>query len=327
MNIAHRPVMLAELRTSLVPPRADSLMVDCTLGEGGHAESFLGSHPSLRYIGIDADREIQDKARERLASFGSRMAFKLGWFDEVLASMAAEVAAGAQARPELMLMDLGISMFHFTESGRGFSHARDEALDMRLSAEGTRTAADIVNGLGEEELANLIYEFGEERHSRRIAHGIALARRQAPITTSSRLEEIVFSAMPGKLRHGHIHPATRTFQALRISVNDELGRAARGIALAASLLAPGGRLAVITFHSLEDRIAKNIFRVLCNRGDRSSLPADILPIIVGMENVLKFQILTKKPLEPSESEVAGNAASRSAKLRVLERARDAGVER
>jgi len=325
-TFAHRPVMLEEVLAALLPERPGALMVDCTLGEGGHAEAFLSTYPELRYLGFDADPRIQAKARERLASFGPRMDFRLGWFDEIWAAYAEEVASGAAERPDLVLFDLGISMHHYFESGRGFSFTRDEALDMRLSPEAPLSAADLVNGEREEELARIIYEYGEERLSRRIARAIVEARRLAPVRTSSRLEEIVFASVPSAYRHGRIHPATRTFQALRIAVNDELGRAARGLARAASLLAPGGKLAVITFHSLEDRIAKVLFKTLAarerqgeGRADLSSLPPGIAPIIEGMDSACRFELPFRKPREASAAELAVNPASRSAKLRLLRR--------
>ncbi len=237
--------------------------------------------------------------------------------------MALEIGAGTQKRPDRILFDLGISMHHYLESGRGFSFGKDEPLDMRLSPEAPRSAADIVNGEREDKLADLIFEFGEERFSRRIAHAIVLARHIAPIATSARLEEVVFASVPQSYRHGRIHPATRTFQALRIATNDELGRAWRGIALAATMLAPGGRLAVITFHSLEDRIAKTLFRIIAGRGETSSLPADLRPIIEEMGSSSLFDLPFRKPLVAGGDETAGNPASRSAKLRLLVRRREA----
>jgi 16S rRNA (cytosine1402-N4)-methyltransferase len=302
----HVPVMTEELLALLIPPRPDALMFDCTLGEGGHAEAFLSRYSSLRYVGIDADPVIQAKARERLAPFGARVSFHIGYFDEVLPTLSGE----GESRPDLVLFDLGVSMQHFAESGRGFSFSKDEDLDMRLSPSGSRTAAQILATESEEELARIIYEYGEERFSRRIARAIVESRHSGAPATSGRLADLVWSAVPASYRHGRIHPATRTFQALRIAVNDELGRADRGIRQAASMLAPGGCLAVISFHSLEDRIAKRTLRELAGR----STPSPDRPIPKGAE--ASFELVNKKPLEPSAAEAARNAASRSAKLRV-----------
>ncbi len=329
--IVHVPVMLAECLEWLVPPRPDALMLDCTLGEGGHAEAFLGKYPELSYAGVDADPVIQAKARERLSPFAPRVMFIGGYFDEALAeaqssaqstaqsaarprdqanSGAGEIAGmalpdGSRRRPDLVLFDLGISMHHFAESGRGFGHGKDENLDMRLSPGRGRTASDIVNREREEELARILFEYGEERYSRRIARAIVEERRVSPITTTSRLADVIASAVPAVYRNGRFHSATRSFQALRICVNDELGRAGRGIAIAARLLAPGGRMAVISFHSLEDRIAKNLFRDLGQERAGDS------------ENEAEFIVLTKKPLEPTQDEARRNPPSRSAKMRVL----------
>jgi len=307
--IVHTPVMLEEVLSFLVPPRPQALMVDCTLGEGGHAEAFLSRYPELSYVGIDADPGIQAKARERLNAFGGRVAYLTGYFDEVL-------AAWDGAAPELCLFDLGVSMHHFQESGRGFGHGKDEILDMRLSPDAPRSAAQILAQEREEELARIIYEYGEERFSRRIARAIVAARASGGVGTSGRLAEIVAEAVPPSYRHGRIHPATRTFQALRIAVNDELGRAERGIRRAIELLAPGGLIAVISFHSLEDGIVKRLFRSFSATGVSSREP--IRPIPEDREGAV-LQLLTKKPLEPSAEERGRNPASRSAKLRAARR--------
>lgn len=336
-SIVHVPVMLEEILTHLVPPRPDALMLDCTLGEGGHAEAFLARYPELVYVGIDADPRIQEKARERLARFGDRVSFRLGYFDDILTEHKLDVelrpsdARGVRSlRPDLVLFDLGLSMHHFAESGRGFGFAKDEALDMRLSPEAPMSAADILATESEEEIARIIFEYGEERLSRRIARAIVEARRAGGVATSGRLAEVVWAAVPPAYRHGRIHPATRTFQALRIAVNDELGRAERGIGLAAKLLVPGGTIAVISFHSLEDRIVKTLFRELAGKSaseprSTSGSTSERERPISQMTGDATFDLVTKKPIVPSDEEIARNSASRSAKLRVArKRGLDAG---
>lgn len=330
MEVVHVPVMLDEVLSFLVPPREDALMVDCTLGEGGHAAAFLSRYPRLLYTGLDADPRIQAKARERLEPFAPRVEFRLGYYDELLDALACEVeeaestsgsASGARKgrRPDLVLFDLGISTHHYLEAGRGFGFNKDEALDMRLSPDAPRNAADLVNHEREEELARIIFEYGEERYSRRIARAVVEARKAGGIATSGRLADVVAGAVPPAYRHGRIHAATRTFQALRIAVNDELGRAERGIRRAASLLAPGGIVAIISFHSLEDRIAKNVLRELAGR----STQAPDAPIGKEPEEAI-LELLTKKPLEPTAEEAARNPPSRSAKLRAARRIGPAG---
>lgn len=294
-DIIHTPVMLEEvlaLFEALGNPRANVL--DCTLGSGGHAEAILSRYPLARYTGIDADPSACARATARLASYSDRLTVLQGYFDECLATLNDDKT---RARPDFILFDLGVSMFDFFDSGRGFSFLRDEPLDMRFSCDAGRTAADIVNQSDEKSLADIIYEFGGERHSRRIAKAIVEARKVSPIRGSAKLADIVSGAVPPEYRHGRIHPATKTFQALRINVNDELGREERALALAASMLAPAGIMAVISFHSLEDGIAKRYFRELAARGDVS--------------------LLRKKPSVPTSEEIARNPASRSAKLRTL----------
>jgi 16S rRNA (cytosine1402-N4)-methyltransferase len=315
-GIAHTPVMLEEVLSFLEPPRADALMLDCTLGEGGHAEAFLARYPSIRYVGIDADPSIQAKARERLSPFADRVSYRLGYFDDVLAGWG-ETGLG---EPSLALFDLGVSMYHFAESGRGFGHGKDEELDMRLSPDAPRSAAALLAEEREDEIARIIYEYGEERLSRRIAKAIVEARRSGGIRTSGALAELVWNVVPPSYRHGRLHPATRTFQALRIAVNDELGRAERGLRSAVGLLAPGGLVAVISFHSLEDRIVKNVFRELAGRG--GSTHEGSAPISIGEGGAPSpaskptLELVTKKPALPGADETARNPASRSAKLRV-----------
>ncbi len=294
MEIVHYPVMHKEVLENLPIPEGDSLMIDCTTGEGGHTSLFLSRYPSLRVMGIDRDSEIQKKAIERLSVFKERFQPVNAWFDDYLENAPSETA-------DAILFDLGISMFHYVESDRGFSFRNDEPLDMRLNNSTGLSAADIVNGYSEESLADVIYKYGEERYSRRIARAIAEKREEGAIETSSQLADIIKASVPKEYRYGRIHPATRTFQALRIEVNKELDRITPALENAIRVLKKGGRIAVITFHSLEDRKVKWFFK------DEA-----------GKENP-RIRILTKKPIIPSEEEEKENPPSRSAKLRVVER--------
>ncbi len=295
MEPVHRSVLLEEVLTFLEPARAGSVLVDATLGEGGHSASFLRRYPSSRVIGVDADATMVARASDRLDEYGERVEFVNAWFDDYFAETA--------VRPDRVLMDLGISMYHFSMAGRGFSFRADEPLDMRLSGELEESAADLVNGRDETELADIIFRYGEERLSRKIASRIVERRAEEPISTTKELADVIWRSVPPSYRHGRIHPATRTFQALRIAVNGELSRVERAIPLVLERLQPGGRLAIISFHSLEDRIVKHRFRELASDGG--------------------FAVLTRKPIVPSEEEITSNSASRSAKLRVIERVTEA----
>ena len=294
MAIVHYPVMHREVLENLPIPQGSSTMIDCTTGEGGHTSLFLSTYPSLTVIGIDRDREIQKKAAERLSGFGGRFRPVNAWFDEYLSQAPSDSA-------DAILFDLGISMFHYVESERGFSFRSDEPLDMRLDQGHGMSAGDVVNGYSEEALADVIYRYGEERYSRRIARAIAEERRTAAIESSSQLAEIIRGAVPKEYRYGRLHPATRTFQALRIEVNKELDRITPALEEAIRVLKKGGRIAVITFHSLEDRKVKWFFKDEAAREDA------------------RIRILTKKPIVPSSEEEEENPPSRSAKLRVVER--------
>ena len=292
MEAVHYPVMHREVLENLPIPSGDALLIDCTTGEGGHTSLFLSKYPDLRVVGLDRDKVIQRKAIERLKPFGDRFTPVLCSFDEYLESAKPDSA-------DAILFDLGISMFHYLESERGFSFRRDEKLDMRLNTDGGMSAADVVNGYSEEALADVIYRYGEERYSRRIARAIADRRKEKQFELSSDLADVIAASVPGQYRHGRIHPATRTFQALRIEVNGELDRIKPALGEAERVLRPGGRIAVITFHSLEDRIVKWFFK--------------------DEEREGRVRILTKKPIVPSDEEIAENAPSRSAKLRVVEK--------
>jgi 16S rRNA (cytosine1402-N4)-methyltransferase len=290
----HIPVMTAEVMRYLQPERG-GLFVDCTLGLGGHARAMLEGG-ATRVIGIDRDGDALQHARSVLAPWAEKLDLVHSDYraiDAVLESRHVAEIDGA-------LADLGVSSMQFDEAGRGFSFQRDEPLDMRMDRSAGETAADLISRSDEEEIANAIYAFGEERFSRRIARAIVNARRQSPIDTTGKLAAIVRRAIPVR-GYQRIDPATRTFQALRIWVNRELDGLDAFIGAAARRLRIGARLVVITFHSLEDRIVKHTFRAL----EKSANAA--------------LKILTKKPLVPSDSEIATNPRARSAKLRAAER--------
>lgn len=317
MEIVHTPVLLNECLQWLSPEgepfEKSAVMIDSTLGEGGHTFNFLSKYKNLSIVGLDADSVIQAKAKERLAEFGDRVHFFNGWFNDFYSNYPAEYK-----KPDLILFDLGISVFHYEKSERGFSFRYDEALDMRLNSNSKTSAADLVNDLPEEKLADLIYLYGEEKLSRRIARAIVEARQGGKIESSKALAQIIYECVPGNYRHGPIHPATRTFQALRIAVNSELKRLPRALFDAFNDLNPGGKMGVITFHSLEDRIVKNFFR---NLGRQCVCPPEVAICRCGGSECA--EILTRKPICPTEEEIKMNSPSRSAKLRVVRKIKDA----
>jgi 16S rRNA (cytosine1402-N4)-methyltransferase len=292
--MTHVPVLTAEALRFLQPERG-GLFVDCTVGLGGHSRSLLEAGAS-RVIGLDRDPNALEAARAVLAPWSDRVALVHADYrtiDDVLNRQGVTLVDGA-------LADLGISSMQLDAPGRGFSFQRDEPLDMRMDPSQGDTAADLVARTPERDLADVIFQFGEERFSRRIARAIADARAEAPITTTGRLAAIVRRAVP---RRGYmrIDPATRTFQALRIWVNRELEELDRFVESAARRLRAGRRLVIITFHSLEDRIVKHTLRAL----DR------------GQDAIV--HVLTKKPVVPGDDEVQRNPRARSAKLRAAER--------
>ena len=282
--------MQGEVLSFLNPGEKEALLVDCTLGEGGHSNLLLKQYPNLRVIGLDRDCRIMEKAKNRLAPYGERFQARNIWFDEFWKNYDGPAV-------DYVLFDLGISVFHYEESGRGFSFKRQEKLDMRLDVNGDLDAAQVVNTYDEKSLADLIYNYGEERYSRRIAAAICSYRQNKQIEYTNELADIIWNAVPNEYRHRRIHPATKTFQALRIEINGELDRIEPALEGAVRALKPGGRIAVITFHSLEDRPVKWFFK--------------------NHENIL--EILTKKPSEPEPGECEANPPSRSAKLRVVEK--------
>jgi 16S rRNA (cytosine1402-N4)-methyltransferase len=274
----------------------------------------LTRFPGIRVIGIDADREIQERARARLKEFGDRVQFYSGWSQDFFSAYPQDTE-----RPDSILIDLGISVYHYERAGRGFSFKKDEYLDMRIDTTQGTSAAELLERISEEDLADLIYQNAEERFSRHIARGITAARSLGSITSSAALAAIVEQAVPPKYRYGPIHPATRTFQALRIAVNGELIRLQALLGNALRVLKAGGRMGVISFHSLEDRIVKNFFR----EKNRGFSPSPGEPI--GRKEASPvLKLLTRKPIVPSEVEVRRNPPSRSAKLRVAEKVLDEG---
>lgn len=311
----HTSVLLEECLDFLSPVGESfengAILVDSTMGEGGHSLAFLSKFPSLSVIGVDADSVIQARAKKRLSSFGERVKFFNGFFDDFFCDYPEDFP-----KPNLILFDLGISMFHYEDSGRGFSFKRDEPLDMRLSSETETSAETIVNEWREEEIADIIYKYGEEKLSRKIAKAISEARGGGRITCSRELADIIYDAVPDYYRHGAIHPATRTFQALRIAVNGELHRLSDALHNAFNVLEAGGKMGVITFHSLEDRIVKNYFRAL---GKECVCPPNFATCKCGGTPCAK--VLTRKPVLPTAEECKNNPPSRSAKLRVVKKLR------
>ncbi|OQX29002.1 MAG: 16S rRNA (cytosine(1402)-N(4))-methyltransferase [Spirochaeta sp. LUC14_002_19_P3] len=293
MNPVHVSVMPQEVIACLVPDKDRAVIVDGTLGEGGHSRLFLQNYPQAKVVGMDADSVMANHAKKRIgADYGERFECRVGWNDELL-------AAWEGSAVDIVLLDLGLSTRHFFEMERGFSFSRAEPLDMRFNPAEGKSAADLVNTLSAKDLADIIYKYGEERFSRTIARQIAERRRMSRITDSLDLANIVSLAVPLAVRHGRIHPATRTFMALRIAVNRELERLERLLNIVPDMLAPGGKFGVISFHSLEDRMVKQAFRKRNRR--------------YGGE----FEVVTKKPFVPSAEECAANPSARSAKFRVL----------
>jgi 16S rRNA (cytosine1402-N4)-methyltransferase len=294
-DAGHVPVLLAEA-LELLAVRPGGLYVDGTVGLGGHAAGVLrASAPDGRLLGLDRDAETLERARVRLAEFGDRVRLEQGDYREIPERLGGE-------RPDAILLDLGVSSVQLDEPERGFSFQAEGPLDMRMDRSWGPTAADILNHMQEKDLADLLHRYGEEPASRRIARAIVFARERKWITTTTELADIVRRAAPR--RPGRLHPATRTFQALRIRVNRELEGLGEAIERAASCLRPGGSLAVIAFHSLEDRAAKEALRSLATRG---------------------FRLLTKKPVRPGEAEVRANPRARSARLRAVRREEEAAA--
>ncbi|MDR1863660.1 MAG: 16S rRNA (cytosine(1402)-N(4))-methyltransferase RsmH [Treponema sp.] len=312
MEFVHTPVLLEETIRYLAPRGPGELMVDATMGEAGHSHAFLSGFQDLRIIGVDADKEIQEVARERLKEFGDRVQFYSGWSHDFFTEYPFSIK-----RPDTILMDLGVSLYHFEKSGRGFSFRYDEPLDMRIDTSSGINAAELISRLSEKDLADLIYANSGERYSRRIARAIAEAKASGPIKSSRALSEIVSAAVPAAYRRGPVHPATKVFMALRIRANMELSRLPDLLEAAFRVLEPGGRMGVISFHSAEDKIVKDFFRV--KNKDCICPPEEPICRCKGQR---LLNLLTRKGITPTEEEIRGNPPSRSARLRVAEKVLD-----
>ncbi len=307
--LTHIPVMLAEIMEQLAPVAAGTYL-DGTFGGGGYAAAILATGCTLFAIDRDPDAILRGAALA--ARHPGRLHLIQGGFGEMLPLLATQ----GVTRLDGIVLDLGMSSFQIDDPARGFSFRHDGPLDMRMGRDGP-TAADLVAHLGEAELADTLYQLGEERLSRRIARAIVIARAQAPITTTARLAEVIRAVVP-KDKSG-IDPATRSFQALRIRVNDELGQIERALEQAVELLAPSGRLVVVSFHSLEDRLVKRFMTEACGRTPAPSRhdPRGLLP-----RDRAAFRLLTPRALRPGEAEASTNPRARSARLRAMERRPD-----
>ena len=290
----HQPVLHEEVVRWLTPIPPGAWIVDGTVGLGGHAAALLEQTGDGRLLGLDRDRETLDLAARQLAPFGARVVLRQADFR----ALAAEAAGCGVEAAHAILLDLGLSSFQLSHGGRGFSFQADEYLDMRFDTRQHLTAAELLRRTPEPELARILATYGEEPAARRIARRLVAARARTPVTTTRALAELVTAAIPPHRRPHRIHPATRTFQAIRIAVNDELGSLEAALPQAAHLLAPRGRFGVIAFHSLEDRMVKQGFRRFAGTG---------------------WRVLTPKPVRPGDDEVRTNPRARSARLRVLER--------
>ncbi|MFQ5881140.1 MAG: 16S rRNA (cytosine(1402)-N(4))-methyltransferase RsmH [Candidatus Methylomirabilales bacterium] len=299
MSTGHVPVLVREVLASL-QPRPEGIYLDCTVGAGGHAEAILeAAGPPSRLVGIDRDPEAVAVAKDRLGRFGGRVRLIRGDYRQ-LPRLASEFHLKGLAG---VVFDLGVSSLQLGDPSRGFSFSFEGPLDMRMDREGGGpTVRELLWQLPEEALGGIIREYGEERWARRIARGIVAARRRRSLETTRDLAAVVSRAIPRRFWPRRIHPATRTFQALRIAVNQELEGLEEALEVAIDLLIPGGRICVISFHSLEERVVKQLFRRLAAPG---AVPG--------------LRILTRRPVTPSAEETERNPRARSAKLRVAER--------
>lgn len=311
----HDPVMVDRIVELLRPAldRPNAVIVDGTLGLGGHSKALLTANPNARLIGIDRDPQALEIAEQRLAEFGDRVETVAAVYDEL-----PQVLADLEVRNvAVILLDLGLSSLQIDREERGFSYRSDAPLDMRMSPTDAATAADIVNGYSARDLTKILRSYGDERFADRIARAIVAAREIEPFTTSARLVETISDAIPVAARHSGGHPAKRTFQALRIEVNRELVALAGVLPAALSALQVGGRIAVLAYHSGEDRLVKRSFAELASDRAPRGLP------VVPAELRAELELVTRGAERPTEAEVQQNPRAASARLRVAQRIREA----
>jgi 16S rRNA (cytosine1402-N4)-methyltransferase len=308
---SHVPVLLGRVLDLLAPSLTGDrpVVVDATLGLGGHTEAMLNRFEDLHVIGIDRDPEALSRAGARLAPFGDRVTYAHAVYDEI-----ADVVRDAGFRTvDGVLFDLGVSSMQLDLADRGFAYAQDAPLDMRMNPEDELTAADVLNTYTSRELSKVLREYGEEKFAKRIADAVVRERATEPFTTSARLVDLIRDSIPQAARRTGGNPAKRTFQALRIEVNDELGVYRRALPAALEALAPGGRVVVLAYHSLEDRITKRALTEVTT----TDVPRDLPFVPEGHE--AKFRLVTRGAEMATEQEIEDNSRARSVRLRVAER--------
>jgi 16S rRNA (cytosine1402-N4)-methyltransferase len=312
---AHQPVMLDQVRALFAPAlsAAGAVLVDATLGRAGHASALLADHRGLALIGIDADHAAIDESRTVLAAQAERVTLVQGTYDQIPEILARLRLTSVQG----VLFDLGVSSPQLDDPSRGFSYSRDAPLDMRMDTASALTAAEVINTYPAARLARVLKDYGEERFARRIADAVVRERTREPLTSTLRLAEIIADSIPAPARRSGGHPAKRTFQALRIEVNDELGALRRAMPAALDAVATGGRIVVLAYHSLEDRIVK---RAMTERAADLTPPGLPVPLPAARP---QFRLLTSGAQRPSDAELARNPRAASGRLRAAERIRAA----
>jgi len=306
---SHTPIMVDEVM-ELFAVKPDAILIDCTIGEGGHSVAFASAIKSGLLIGLDRDDEILSRAKKRLLSLNQNVELHKSHFIDMPDIL--DVLSIHQV--DYLFYDLGISMYHFKDASRGFSFQDKTSLDMRLDRDEPLSAADVVNSFAEKEICDIIYHYGEEKRARRVARKIVEAREQKKIETAFQLYEVVTAALPKRKYYEKIAPATKTFQGLRIYVNQELDLLSVSLQRGIKKLKIGGRMGVITFHSLEDRIVKQLFKQFS-----LSCVCPLEAPLCQCGGYASLKILTKKPISPTNEEIEKNPAARSAKLRVVEK--------